>query len=97
MKETYVIKFSNGIEYLIPVIEIARDRAKHYAHEYNDNIEKSLAEDTIPLFEENEDEIIDWAKDNMKFADVCKFATVCSREVKPNFEQEWINNDVKLL
>lgn len=97
MKEKYIILFSNGVEYTIPVMTIAKHRAAHYAHEFDNDEERSLKEDTIPLFEGDAFEIIDWARNNMNWPDVSNSASAQSREIKPNWEEEWSNNSVRLL
>jgi hypothetical protein len=40
----------DGSEWAYSVMDIARNRAEHYADEYGGDVERSLAEDTLPLF-----------------------------------------------
>lgn len=53
----------------VPVDIIAKHRATFYSNEYDGNLEKSLKEDTLPFFDEDEFEIIDWARNNMNWSD----------------------------
>ena len=95
MKTNYKIKMSNGHEYKIPVAVIARDRAKNYAEEFDGDIERSLNEDTIPLFESDEYEIEDWAKNNMDWADVLPYATRIYKSDDYDYEKGWVNAQVE--
>jgi len=58
----------------IPVVVIAYDRAKYYAYEYDNDVEKSLEEDTLPLFESDRFYIIDWFEGCMDWNDVKEVA-----------------------
>ena len=63
----------------VPVMEIARNRASNYKDEFGDDLQRSLDEDTVPLFMESNWEIIDWAQNNMNWEDVAGTATVFSQ------------------
>lgn len=77
----------------VPVDIIARDRATHYASEFDGDVEKSFAEDTLPLFEGDPYQIEDWAQNNMNWSDVEKSA----KQIGPpsldydEFEEAWAN------
>ena len=73
MKELHVTT-RDGAVYAIPVEVIAKDRAAWYAVEFGGNVELSLRKDTLPLFEENPGEIIEWAVGNMNWSDVVDHA-----------------------
>lgn len=60
----------NGAIYKIPISIVAYSRAKYYSHEYDDDIERSLKEDTLPLFESDDYEIYGWLKNNMDFEEI---------------------------
>lgn len=68
------VKMPDGSYWYVPVMVVARDRAKHYAHEFDGDVQRSLDEDTIPLFREDRGEILDWACNNMNWEDVAKDA-----------------------
>ena len=63
------ITMNDGSVWAVPVDIIARNRAAHYAHEFDGDVERSLAEDTIPLFEADDYAIQDWAANNMNWSD----------------------------
>lgn len=58
------------------------NRAKHCAHEFDDDVDRSLNEDTFQLFDSQPYAVIDWAQNNMNcevFTDVAgvwKFNTI---------------------
>lgn len=69
MKKYMTVTVQDGSKWAVPVEIIARNRATYYANEFEGDIEKSLAEDTIPLFEMDEYEIQNWAVWNMTWSD----------------------------
>ena len=56
------VDMPDGSVWAVPVMLIARNRAEHYKGEFGGDIERSLAEDTVPLFSESDYEIRDWAQ-----------------------------------
>jgi hypothetical protein len=70
MEGLYIVTMPDGSEWGVPIEVIARDRAAHYAHEYDGDVERSLQEDTYPLFLSDHYEIHDWAANNMNWEDV---------------------------
>lgn len=63
-----------------------------------DETERSLAEDTLPLFVGDEFEIYDWARNEMNWEDVRDHAVfVGMRDKKVNFIQEWMDADVEII
>ena len=68
-----VIEFSDG-DFAVPVSVIAKDRAENYKGEFGDDLDRSLAEDTLPLFEADEYEIMDWAANCMDWKDLKGYA-----------------------
>jgi hypothetical protein len=83
------LTLSNGEMWGIPLEVIARDRAKNYADEFDNDVERSLAEDTLPLFEESEWEAVDWAANNMNWSDVAEYAFKISEAEPLDFNAEW--------
>ena len=63
------MKMPNGEVWGVPTEIILRDRAKHYAHEFDGDIERSLTEDTIPACDGDDYNIEDWAVGNMNWSD----------------------------
>jgi hypothetical protein len=75
----------------VPVEVIARNRAEHYADEFDGDVERSLAEDTLPLFEQEDYEIEDWAANNMNWSDVVGVAIRHSYPADPDYQEGWVN------
>lgn len=96
LNKKYITTMHDGSEWSIPVSLIALDRANYYSKEYNGNIEKSLNEDTVPFFEENYDEIEDWARNNINWSDVVKTAK-CIKPPVDNYEDGWMNGEYRIM
>ncbi len=80
----------------VPVWVISDDRANSYVDEFNGSHERSLSEDTIPLFEEDEYEIVDWAANNMNWEDVEEWA-VCAKDAVVDLDEGWANGSKKIV
>ena len=98
MKQTLRVSMPDGSKWDVPVMAVARNRAESYKDEFGDDVERSLAEDTIPLFTSSPDEISDWAANNMNWSDV---ESVAKRvELEPqvtDYQEGWINGEKELL
>jgi hypothetical protein len=81
----------------VPVLLIAQDRAKYYAKEFGGDVEKSLEQDSLPLFNEDEYEIEDWAANNMNWEDVKDQAKIVQEEAEVDYEEGWINGDKEIV
>jgi hypothetical protein len=88
----FTVEMPNGDIWGVPVDMIARNRAKHYAHEFDGDVERSLVEDTLPLFDEEEYEIEDWAVNNMNWSDFDghQVKLRCGDETD-DFQEAWLN------
>jgi hypothetical protein len=86
-----VITMPDGSQWGVPVDIIANNRALHYAHEFDGNLQRSLDEDTRPLFESDDYAIEDWAANNMNWSDF----DGCHYKIKdadpPDFQEAWVN------
>lgn len=90
MSQKYLrVEMSDGSKWDVPVSVIAEDRAKYYAYEFDNDVERSMNEDTLPLFEDVY-EIEDWAANNMNWTDVCGFAEMVS-EGETDYQDGWVN------
>lgn len=87
------VKQEDGSVWGVPLELIARDRAAHYAHEFGGDVEKSLAEDTLPLFEGDSYEAEDWAANNMNWSDVQAHAKKLKDAPPPDFQAAWLNGE----
>lgn len=87
------VKMQDGSIWGVPVEMIARDRATHYASEFEGDVEKSLVEDTIPFFESSDYEIQDWAVNNMNWSDFDGHQVKLSEAEAPDFQDGWMSGD----
>lgn len=80
----------------VPVSLIAQNRAAEYADEFDGDIEKSLNEDTMPLFNSDDYEIQDWAANNMNWDDVKAHAVKVDDGIV-DYQDGWVNGDKKVI
>ncbi len=99
LEKDYIITMSNGERWSLPVIFIALDRAGYYKEKDGlTDIKESLSKDTIPLFEADEFEIEDWAKNNMDWEDVRNNAYVIEKNlVSFDYQQGWGEGEVEIV
>jgi hypothetical protein len=90
------VEMEDGSEYDIPVSVIAENRAEMYKDEFGGDIQRSLSEDTNPLFESDSYEIEDWAANNMNWIDVESVAVRVSNG-SVDFQEGWLNGDKKIV
>ncbi len=81
----------------VPISIIARNRAAHYAHEFGGDIKRSLYEDTLKLFQEDEDEITEWASNQMNWSDFNGHQIKLHDASEFDFEEAWVNCPKGLL
>lgn len=87
--KTIEATFSNGEVWAIPIKQIALSRAEHYESEFA-SLKESIETDTLPLFEQNEYEVIDWAKNNMDWSDFdAKYLR--TNMIEDTYEEQWPN------
>lgn len=92
------VEMPDGSRWDVPVDVIARSRATYYAHEIDGNVERSLREDTLPLFAEDESEIYDWAANNMNWSDVVSFAERVPDSGRPvDYQEGWCNGEKEIV
>ena len=91
------IEMPDGSKWGVPVEVIARNRAAHYAHEFGGDVERSMAEDTMPLFESDDYEVEDWAANNMNWSDVEKQAKKLQAAPVPDFQEAWVNGEKAVI
>ena len=95
LKKKYRIEMNCGETWVLPVAIIAENRARYYANtsEFGGDFKKSL-EDTIALFESDNDEIEDWAKNNIEWDEVKAHAVKTSIRNPIDYDHEWSCGDV---
>lgn len=93
MHKLMTVTLPDGGKWGVPVDMIARNRAEHYASEFNGDVERSLAEDTIPMFEADDYEIKDWAANNMNWSDFDGHQVKVSEAPTPDFQEAWVSGE----
>lgn len=93
-----VVTMPDGSEWAVPVEVIARRRAEYYADEYDGDVQRSLDEDTLPLFESSPSEVADWAANEMNWEDeeVSAVAFELSPAPPVDFHEGWINGEKRV-
>lgn len=80
----------DGSSWAVPVGIIALNRARVNAGEYGGDVAKSLALDTLPLFDKYIESISEWAENNMDWSDVKHNAKrIGDGEVE--YQEGWVN------
>lgn len=97
MKPILRITMPDGSQWDIPTIVVARHRARTYAHEFGNNPDRSLKEDTTPLFNENPSAIADWASNQMNWKEVKDFAVCTKNAPSVDFQEGWVNGEKVLV
>jgi hypothetical protein len=85
------IELPDGSIWGVPVRMIAEDRARHYAQEFDGIFERSLMEDTLPLFAEDGYAIEAWAGNNMDWDDFNGHQVKLKEGPTLDFQQAWLN------
>ena len=89
----------DGRLWAVPVLKIAENRAESYKEEFGNDAQRSLNEDTLPLFAEDDFEIQDWAVNNMNWSDLQDYAVevVTHKSSSLNYEHGWLTGNKKFL
>jgi hypothetical protein len=96
----YVVTMPDGSKWAVPVRVIAQNRAESYAGDFDDSADVSLEEDTLPLFESDDAEIEDWARNNMDWSEVVKEAKQVAFPPpmsSDDFQDGWANGEVEVV
>jgi len=98
-KKQYLrVTMPDGSQWDVPVDVIARNRAEHYKGEFDNDVERSLKEDTLPFFARNLFEIEDWAANNMNWDDVSEHATEAGKSKnRCDYEEGWANGEKEII
>ena len=97
MRKMLSVEMPDGSKWGFPVEMIARDRAAHYAYEFNDDVERSLEEDTLLLFEADVYAIEDWAVNNMNWDDFKGHQFKLSDDDPPDFQDGWMSGKKEII
>lgn len=96
MLKMLLIEMPDRSTWGVPVEIIARHRATYYADRFGGDVERSLTEDTLPLFESSDFEIRDWAAGNLDWADVKGHAVLVCPALPPDYEAGWLSGKTRV-
>jgi len=93
------VTMPDGSKWKVPVRVIAEHRAAYYAQKEHVSLEQSLKSDTLPLFEEDEYEVEDWASNNMDWTDVEKHAVRVKDKglTDEDLQEGWVNGEKEIV
>ena len=92
IKKYYIVQMADGSKWAVPVADIAMNRAEHYMRKYSFDLIQSLVDDTLPLFQEDIDEITYWARNNMNWSEISNLATQVEPPRTTNtYKDDWVN------
>ena len=91
-----LVTMPDGSEWAVPLEVIAKDRAEHYADEFNGDVQRSLDEDTMPLFESSPYDVADWASGNMNWEDVESVAIEHTPAPPMDFQEGWVKGEKRV-
>lgn len=91
----FIITMVDGSKWSVPVRIIAENRAEFFSSEFQGDIQKSLDEDTWPIFTE-ETAIEDWLFNNMDWKDVKDHATKIQEPHGIDYEARWLDAEGEL-
>jgi len=99
LKKNYVVTMPDGSRWAVPVKLIAQSRAEYYADmNFDGDMEKSMKEDTLPLFESDPHAIENWARNNMDWADVrAQAVQVLPPSNEVDWDEGWANGKVEIV
>ena len=96
MNMHYRVHMEDGSKYDVPLLIIALNRAQYYAKQDNITLQESLDNDTLPMFE-NDEEIEDWARNNMDWDDVSSLAKCVKTPDDVDFQESWMNGEFEIV
>jgi hypothetical protein len=92
MSKQIQVEMPDGSIWAVPVSVIALNRAEYYKYEFDGDVIRSLAEDTMPLFDDDDSSIEEWAANNMNWDDVKSVAVMVSYG-ECDFQEGWCNGN----
>jgi hypothetical protein len=84
------VTMPDGTQWDVPAGLIALDRANYYATTMNER------DDEYAYALDNPDELLDWAANNMNWADVASEAREVGRE-STDYQEGWINGEKEIV
>ena len=92
----YAVTMEDGSVWEVPVILIACSHAEYYAKVDEVSFEEAL-KDSSALFEADDFEVEDWAKNNMNWTDVEASARCVKNPMEVDFHEGWVNGEAEVV
>lgn len=95
------VTMSDGSQWDVPAQLIAEDRARYYAAldvKRGDatDFDKAFAEEVADALNDD-DELLDWAPNNMNWSDVSDQAVLVGDRPDTNFQEDWCNGEKEVI
>ena len=97
MKAVYIVSMPDGSKWSVPVSLIANNHAIAHSDEFDGDVDRSLREGTIPLFEGDFFEVEKWAENNMAWSEVRDKAKMYKRSCNLDYEYGWVNGEKQIV
>jgi hypothetical protein len=94
------VEMPDGSKWDVPVMVVARNRSTYYAKERGEcggDVEKHLDHDTLPYFDSDDFEILDWSRNNMNWSDVLGDAVRVEDGREIDFQEGWVNGEAEIV
>lgn len=95
LDKRYCVTMPDGSVWAVPVRVIAEDHAAYYYKKCEYQSMEMAMQHTIEYFEDDF-EVMDWAKNNMNWVDVEKFAEQVSGPAPVDYQEGWNNGEVEI-
>jgi hypothetical protein len=87
------VTMPDGSKYDVPAFLVAENRALYYTEKEGSGVYNVEYKFTM----ENDDELLDWAANNMDWVDVKKYAIKVDTEKDTDFQEGWLNGDKEIV
>ena len=93
MRKYIRVKMNDGTIWDVPATLVATDRADYY-----DEKEPGCWQEEYDFTMEEEDELLDWALNNMNWGDVVEHAKMVGRnEEASDYQKGWVNGEHEVV
>lgn len=93
-----VVDMPDGFGYGLNIEVIARDHAQRFVTDFDNDLNRSLIEGTLPVFTSDESQIVKWATTEMKWKDAKQKAiTLIPKLDEESMQEAWQNATPRIL
>jgi len=95
INKSLLIEMVDGSLWTVSADFIAQHRAEYFKDEFDGDIERSLSEDTVPLFDYDDWEIVNWARYHMHWEDI-EGSAIKLEGSKIDYNNGWRNSHMEV-